>query len=115
MAIMDSELRTEIWVHALLRTAQSQGAMAFVVRRGDSDAGAVLVKVSTLDGLARLLVPARDGSGERIYLDLTGKSAGPDEVSIDAYVQKRAATDADVWIVEIEDRLGRSFLTERVD
>jgi hypothetical protein len=111
----NSELRTEIWVQALLRTAQAHGAMGYVVRRGDSDGGAVLVKVSRLDGTARLLVPARDGDGVRIYLDLTGKTAGPDEGSIDAYLAKRASQDSDIWSVEIEDREGRSFLTERVD
>ena len=75
----------------------------------------VLVKVSRLDGTARLLVPARDGDGVRIYLDLTGETAGPDEASIDSYLHKRASQDNDVWSVEIEDREGRSFLTERVD
>jgi hypothetical protein len=111
----NSDLRTEIWVAALLRTAQAQGAMGYVVRRGDNDAGAALVKVARLDGTARLLVPARDGEGVRIYLDLTGKTAGPDEASIDTYLHKRARQDNDIWIVEIEDREGRSFLSERVD
>ncbi|MCA3691756.1 MAG: DUF1491 family protein [Aquidulcibacter sp.] len=110
-----SDLRSDIWVQALLRTAQSLGAAGFVVRKGDETAGAVLVKVARLDGTARLLIPARDGAGERIYLDLTGKTAGPDEPSIDAYLSKRASQDQDIWIVEIEDKLGRSFLSERVD
>ena len=110
-----SDLRSDIWVQALLRTAQSLGAAGFVVRKGDETAGAVLVKVARLDGTARLLIPARDGAGERIYLDLTGKTAGPDERSIDAYLSKRASQDQDIWIVEIEDKLGRSFLSERVD
>lgn len=112
---MKSELRTEIWVQALLRTAQAQGAMGYVVRRGDADGGAVLVKISRLDGTARLLVPARDGEGEHIYLDLTGKTAGPDEASIDSYMSKRASQDTDLWCVEIEDREGRSFVVERVE
>jgi hypothetical protein len=50
-----------------------------------------------------------------VYLDLTGKTAGPDEPSIDTYLSKRASQDQDVWIVEIEDKLGRSFLVERVE
>ncbi len=111
----NSDLRSDIWVQALLRTAQTQGAAGYVVRRGDVAAGAVLVKVARLDGTARLLVPARDGEGVRLYLDLTGKTAGPDEPSIDAYLSKRASQDQDVWIVEIEDKLGRSFLVERVE
>jgi hypothetical protein len=110
-----SDLKSEVWVQALLRTVQSQAAFGHVVRRGDAAAGAALVKIARLDGTARLLVPARDGGGERIFLDLTGKVAGPDEASIDAYLAKRASQDADVWIVEIEDKQGRHFVTERVD
>jgi hypothetical protein len=112
---MSSELRAQLWVQALIRRAEVGGASAFVTKRGDGDAGAVLIKVARLDGTARLLSPARDGGGERIFLDLTGKAAGPDEPSIDAYLQRSASRDSDIWIIEIEDKQGRDFLTERVD
>ncbi|GIU68037.1 DUF1491 family protein [Candidatus Phycosocius spiralis] len=112
---MTSEVRTDFWVHALLRTVQTHGGMAYVVRRGDDNAGAVLIKITKLDGTARLLVPARNSEGERIYLDLTGKNVGPDEKSIDDYLTTRSKQDQDVWIVEIEDRLDRNFIVEHVD
>jgi hypothetical protein len=112
---MTPELRSEFWVQALLARVQSAGASAFVTRRGDGDAGAVLVKIAKLDGTARLLSPARDGFGERVFLELTGKSAGPDEASIDEYLKRSASRDSDLWIIEIEDKLGRDFLTERID
>ncbi|MGE3142567.1 MAG: DUF1491 family protein [Hyphomonadaceae bacterium] len=109
------ELRTEIWAQALIRRAQSAGAFAAVARKGDKDAGAVLVKVATLDGRARLYAPARDGAGERIWLDLSAGPLGVEEQAVDAYAQKRGASDPDLWIIEIEDRAGRTFLTERID
>ena len=112
---MAAELRTEIWVQALIRRAEIVGAFAAVVRKGDGDGGAVLVKVSTLDGRARLYAPARDGAGERIWLDLSSGPLGAAEPAIDEYAAKRAAQDRDLWIVEIEDRAGRTFLTEPVD
>ncbi|MGE0830334.1 MAG: DUF1491 family protein, partial [Hyphomonadaceae bacterium] len=68
------ELKTEFWASALIRRAGIGGAFAGVVRKGDADAGAVLVKVSTMDGRARLYGPARDGDGERIWLDLSSGS-----------------------------------------
>ena len=111
----NSEIRTDFWVHALLRTVQAQGAMAYVVRRGDDAAGAVLIKITKLDSTARLLVPARNGEGERIFIDLTGKVAGPDEASIDVYLSTRSSQDQDIWILEIEDRLDRNFVVEQVD
>ena len=43
--------------------AETGGAAAMVVRRGDATSGTVLVKVSTLDGEAEVFSPARDGDG----------------------------------------------------
>ena len=74
------ELKTAIWASALIRTAQAGGAYATVVRKGDADAGAVLVKVATLDGRARLYAPARrGGEGERVWVDVSAGSLGDDE------------------------------------
>lgn len=109
------ELKTEIWASALIRRAHAGGAFATVARKGDTDAGAVLVKVATLDGRARLYAPARDGEGERIWLDLSVGSLGDAEADVDAYIRKRAAADPDLWAIEIEDKGGRHFLLEPVD
>lgn len=109
------ELKTEIWASALIRRAEVAGAFAAVVRKGDPDAGAVLVKVATMDGRARLYGPARDGAGERIWLDLSTGSLGNHEPDVDSYARRRAESDPDLWIVEIEDRAGRHFLTEPLD
>jgi hypothetical protein len=109
------ELKTEFWAGALIRRAGSAGAFAGVVRKGDKDGGAVLVKVSKLDGTARLYGPARDGAGERIWLDLSAGRLGEAEADVDAYARKRTEDDPDLWVIEIEDRQGRHFLTEPVD
>jgi hypothetical protein len=109
------ELKTDFWASALMRRAAIGGAFAGVTRKGDTDAGAVLVKVATMDGKARLYGPARDGQGERIWLDLSAGPLGDAEADVDAYVRKRAGTDPDLWVVEIEDKHGRHFLMERVD
>lgn len=109
------ELKTEFWATALMRRAAIAGAFAGVTRKGDTDAGAVLVKVSTLDGRARLYAPARDGQGERVWLDLSAGTLGDGEPDVDAYVRKRADTDPDLWVIEVEDKHGRHFLGEPVD
>lgn len=109
------ELKTDFWASALIRRASNAGAFAGVTRKGDTDAGAVLVKVATLNGKARLYAPARDGDGERIWLDLSAGPLGDVEGDVDAYVRKRSGTDPDLWVIEIEDKHGRHFLEERVD
>jgi hypothetical protein len=108
-----SGLKTKIWVDALVRRAETGLAAIYVIRRGDEDAGAVLVKVVLRDGLARLLVPARDGHGERIWQVFRDGSVP--EADADAYCRRRLESDPDLWLVEIEDRDGRHFLTEPVE
>ena len=100
-----------MWAPALIRRAQVAGAYAMVIRKGDPDAGAALVKVRTLDDHAVLYRPMRDMSGERIWLP-KGPMSEPD---IDKAITSRLETDPDLWVIEIEDREGRHFLTEKVE
>jgi hypothetical protein len=114
--LMSDELKTEFWVSALVRRAEIQGAFAAIARKGDPDAGVALVKVATLDGKARLYAPALRGEdGERVWIDLSTGALGDVEADVDVYVRKRADTDPDLWLVEIEDRRGRHFLIDPVD
>lgn len=110
-----AELKTDFWASALIRRAEIGGAFAGVVRKGDPDAGAVLVKVATLDRRARLFSSAFRGEGERVWVDLSAGALGDDEAAVDAYARRRADGDPDLWIIEIEDKQGRHFLTEPVD
>ncbi len=109
------EMKTDIWAGALIRRVQVNGAYATVARRGDPDGGDVLVKVATLDGRARLYGTALGPAGETIFLDLSAGALGDEEQAVDAFAQKRTGFDPDLWIIEIEDKQGRHFLTEKVD
>lgn len=111
---MNARLPTSLWVDALIRRAGVGGAAAFVLQKGDAERGDVLVKVARLDHTAQLLTPAMGMEGDRIFLDLVIQGIGPDEAGVDAYVQRARDRDADLWVVEIEDRDGRHFLTEPV-
>ncbi|PKQ02164.1 MAG: DUF1491 domain-containing protein [Alphaproteobacteria bacterium HGW-Alphaproteobacteria-12] len=104
------KLKADIWVKALIRRCEVEGATAMVVRRGDATAGTVLVKVNTLNGEARVYRSARAGDGELIWL---ARAAEP-EAGADAYIEKQRTFDPDLWVVEIEDRKGRHFLQEKV-
>ncbi len=106
-------LSTDIWVAALIRRAEMGGAFATVARKGDPRAGAVLVKVlDRTTGGARLYAEALQADGERVWM--RPASAGA-EADLDAYAERAARVDPDLWVVEIEDKQGRHFLTERVD
>jgi hypothetical protein len=105
-------LKSSIWVAAYLRRCQTEGVFGAVRRRGAEEAGAVFVKVATLDGNAVLYTPApqtvydESRPTERLFA-----AASPQpEQSVEERLAKEIRFDPDVWIVETEDRAGRHFL-----
>ncbi len=107
---MHREIPAHLWVSALLRRATGAGAFATIVHRGDEQRGDVLVKVAHARGEARLYAPAFNPDGPAEFERL----APEDEAGVDTLVAKRLKADRDLWVIEIEDREGRHFLTEKV-
>jgi hypothetical protein len=106
-------LSTDIWVGALIRRAEIGGAFAVVVRKGDTSAGAVLIKVLNRQAeAARLYAEATRVDGERVWMQPV---ASDREDDLDRYVERAVKIDPDLWVVEIDDRQGRHFLTEPVE
>ncbi len=106
-------LSTDIWVSALIRRAEQGGAFAAVIRKGDARAGAVLVKVvDRRAGEARLYAEAVRGDGQTVWMQPVASSG---EGDLDAYVERAARIDPDLWVIEIDDTQGRHFLTEPVE
>lgn len=105
-------LSTDLWVSALIRRAEIGGAFATVVRKGDARAGTVLVKAyDTSTRRARLYAEAFGPDGARLWMQPVVSDI---ESDLDAYVERQRGYDPDIWVVEIEDRQGRHFLTEDV-
>jgi hypothetical protein len=107
-------LKTNIWVAAYLRRCQSEGVFGAVRRRGAEEAGAVFVKVATMDGSAMLYVPAPQtvyDEGRPVERLFTPVSPDPmPEKSVEERLTREVRFDPDAWIVETEDRAGRHFL-----
>jgi hypothetical protein len=101
-------------VAAYLRRCQSEGIFGAVRRRGAEEAGAVFVKLALLDGNAILYTPAPQTAYdesrpvERVFTPST-KEPVPEQM-VEDRLAKEVRFDPDVWIVEIEDRVGRHFL-----
>jgi hypothetical protein len=102
-------LTAEIWVAAYLTRLRLADIPAFVVKKGDATAGAVLVKQSPLDGTATLWQRSVDlMSGDRRWILL---AEGP-EPEVDAAIARQRGFDPDLWVIEVEDRAGRHLLGE---
>ena len=98
-----------MWVSAYLTRLRLADIPAFVVVRGDETAGAVLVKLNTLDGNAKAFQRSFDMmTGERTWMVL----ADGIEQDVDMSVAKQRSFDSDLWVIEVEDRQGRTLLDE---
>ncbi|MFN3971588.1 MAG: DUF1491 family protein [Gemmobacter sp.] len=102
-------LTADFWVTAYLSRLRQAGIAHYITARGDATAGAVVVKVATLDGQARAHERRSDIlSGARRWMVL---AEGP-EAEVDAVLSRARARDPDLWVIEVEDRQGRSLLDE---
>ena len=102
-------LTAEIWVSAYLTRLRQIEVPAFVVQKGDATAGAVLIKLNTLDGQACCYQRSFDlMTGERRWVVLVEGIEG----EVDASIQKQRGFDPDLWVIEVEDKQGRHLLDE---
>ncbi len=105
----EPRLRAGIWVSAYLARLAQAAIPAFVVHRGDDTAGAVLVVVATLDGRAVARQRSFDlMSGARTWVTLVEGT----EAEVAEAVARQRRFDPDLWVIEVEDRQGRSLLGE---
>ncbi|MEZ5777683.1 MAG: DUF1491 family protein [Paracoccaceae bacterium] len=105
----EPRLTADFWVRAYLARLELANVPAYVTAKGDPTAGAVLVKLATLDGNARLFQRSFDlMTGNRAWVVLSEGA----EAEVDAAAQRQRRTDPDLWVIEIESREGRTLLDE---
>ena len=100
-------LKSKLSVMAAVRLAQSRGLFATIARKGDEDAGAILLKQNLLGPGFRVLTQVRSVEGELGWMVGTGEEPVEEAVA-DAYIARQIDRDWDIWVVEIEDRDGRN-------
>lgn len=104
---MSPRLAAHVWVGAYLTRLRLAAIPAYLVARGDPVAGAVAVKLATLDGRAQLWRRMFDPmAGTRAWARM---AEGP-EGEIDAALARERGRDPDLWVIEVEDRQGRHLL-----
>lgn len=99
-------LTADFWVRAYLARLRGEGIPAFVTAHGDATAGAVIVKLNTLDGRAVAWQRSIGMDGARVWVVL---AEGVD-AEVDATLARQRGYDPDLWVIEVEDRAGRTLL-----
>ena len=96
----DARIKAGLWVSAALRLAFNDGRGGAVLRRGDADAGGLLVVLRGAAGLCVLSqVSAPDGAPA--WMRATGADPVAQDVA-DAYVARQVGRDPDLWVVEFD-------------
>jgi hypothetical protein len=105
--LSEDRLPTELWVQVHLRRCSAAATPAVLVRRGEPERGAVVLKLNQLEAGCRILTQARDLDGNLGWLAALGGKLVP-EAEADAYIGRAVGRDPDLWVIEIEDRGGRN-------
>ena len=93
-------VKAGIWVSMALRMGNANGRYGVVLRKGDPDAGGILVVLRN-DKQVSVLSQIRSGEGALAWMRATG-SDPVDDATADAYVARQVKFDPDLWVVEFE-------------
>jgi hypothetical protein len=96
----EPRLKSGFWVSMALRSGDRLGRPGVVVRKGDPDAGGVLVVLHGRAG-STVLSQVRDASGEVAWLRGTGPLP-VEQPAADAYIARQVGFDPDLWVLEFE-------------
>lgn len=102
----EPRLRTSFWVQTQLRVCDLAAIPFVVLKRGDADAGAVLLRIDK--GMKGILVLAREyaADGKRQWRPALGDGPVQGEEA-DAYIARQTARDPDLWVIDVDDPAGR--------
>ncbi len=109
----EPKLKAKLFVHAALRICAVQAIPAVVVKKGDEDAGTVLVKLNRADLGCCVYTQVRDSEGRLAWLCTTGATP-VSEAEADSRIARAREVDWDMWVIEVEDRAGRVPFLDRI-
>ena len=96
----DPRIKAGIWVSMALRMGNADGRFGAVLRKGDADAGGVLVVLRRATEIC-VLSQVRSGEGDLAWMRATG-AAPVDQDTADAYIARQVKFDPDLWVIEFE-------------
>jgi hypothetical protein len=106
-------LAARIEVSALIRRVEGEGGTAAVLARGDGDAGAILLQLAEKGRFRGLYGRSVTASGAYRWQPV-GPGISEDTQTVDAYIQRRRATDGDLWVVELDVADAERFTAQLV-
>ena len=102
----EPRLATRVWVQAQVRLCDINFIPLIIARRGDPDAGAVILRLLR-DGRRNLLLRRHTGmDGAAVWGVVAGQDMAGDEEA-DAHIEREISRDPDIWIIVVDDPKAR--------
>lgn len=99
--MIEPRLASHMLVSGLIRQAEAQGAFAAILRKGDRTAGAILLLRREKGRNPALFERFLSLAGPAIWTQVTIEDIEI-EKKISEFLDRRAARDPDIWILELD-------------
>ena len=109
----EPKLKARFFVQAALRRCDLENIPAMVVKKGDVDSGAILIKLNRGAEGCEVFSQTRDAEGRLAWMRSTGPVPVPEDKA-DAAIARAREVDWDLWVIEVEDRAGRVPFLENI-
>lgn len=106
---METRIPAHLEVAGLLRQAQSQGGFAAVLRKGEREAGTILVVLTENGRNSRIYERMPQVDGRRTWQCARREEEGKEPEFRD-YLERRGRQDSDLWIVELDIANGERLI-----
>ena len=107
-----TRLKSEMLVSAAMRYAAAELIDCVLVRRGDADAGTILIHMDALDGRHKLLARSLDFDGVYSWRAITGDGADGtgwvDAQTAATRLDRELAMDPDAFVIAVADTGARN-------
>ena len=95
-------LKTSFWVQAQIRICDLSAIPIAILKRGDPDAGTVILRIDRGDSGCEVLNQVRDMDGTMKWMRVGGP-APISEAEAAPLIERQTKRDPDLWVIEIED------------
>jgi hypothetical protein len=110
---MTARLTSAMLVSSLIRLVTNAGGNATVLAKGDPGAGAILLICTERGVFTSLQERLLDAQG-RYRWQPVGPATTHQSAEIDAYLDRRRASDGDIWLIELDIANAERFAAETI-
>lgn len=111
---MSARLASGLLVSALIRRVEGAGGNGMVLAKGEPGGGAILLISMERGRLQGLFERTIGPNGSYVW-----SRCGPQDVEssgeADSYIQRRRASDPDLWVIELDIAQAERFAAETTD